>query len=99
MHNETKDSITAYHHKTVTFAANTPTKTQPDIIPESSLPSSTAEDVAATSAKIVIAGGGIVGLVMALALHHHGVCHQVHVYEQAPAFQEDVGEYRGILIE
>jgi NADPH-dependent 2,4-dienoyl-CoA reductase/sulfur reductase-like enzyme len=41
---------------------------------------------------IVIVGGGIVGLVLALALHHHGVCRHVQVFEQAPAFHEDVGE-------
>lgn len=41
---------------------------------------------------VVIAGGGIVGLVLALALHQHGVCQHLHIYEQAPAFHDDVGE-------
>lgn len=45
-------------------------------------------------ADIVIAGGGIVGLVLALALHHHGVCRHVQIYEQASAFHDDVGESR-----
>lgn len=50
------------------------------------------DDSAANADNIVIVGGGIVGLVLALALHHHGVCQKVQIFEQAPAFHEDVGE-------
>lgn len=46
-------------------------------------------------AQILIAGGGIVGLVMALALKKHaGLTAQV--YEQAPSFDRDVGAGMGL---
>lgn len=43
-----------------------------------------------TPARIVIAGAGIVGLVLALALHKHcGL--KVELYEQAKTFNDGVG--------
>lgn len=46
-------------------------------------------------AQIVISGAGIVGLVLALALHKHvGVTPEL--YEQASAFQDDVGAAMGM---
>jgi glycine/D-amino acid oxidase-like deaminating enzyme len=47
--------------------------------------------------NIAIAGGGIVGLMLALALTQQGVADNsrpertIHVFEQAPAFHDDVG--------
>jgi 2-polyprenyl-6-methoxyphenol hydroxylase-like FAD-dependent oxidoreductase len=46
-------------------------------------------------AQVVICGGGIVGLVLALALHEHvGV--KAEIYERVPEFQEDVGAGMGM---
>lgn len=46
-------------------------------------------------AQVVICGGGIVGLVLALALHEHvGV--KAEIYEKVPEFQEDVGAGMGM---
>lgn len=44
--------------------------------------------------KICIVGGGIVGLVLALALHKIGV--SASVYEREPAFHDDVGAGQGM---
>ena len=46
-------------------------------------------------AKVVIAGAGIVGLVLALALHEH-VGIKAELYERASAFHEDVGAGMGM---
>ncbi|CAJ1954763.1 unnamed protein product [Cylindrotheca closterium] len=52
------------------------------------------EDVEEPS-EIIIVGAGIVGLVMALALHKHlGV--KIDLYEQAQAFHDDVGAGMGM---
>jgi 2-polyprenyl-6-methoxyphenol hydroxylase-like FAD-dependent oxidoreductase len=46
-------------------------------------------------AQVVIVGAGIVGLVLALALHKHcGI--KVELYEQAQAFHDDVGAGMGM---
>jgi hypothetical protein len=46
-------------------------------------------------AQVVIIGAGIVGLVLALALHKHcGI--QVELYEQAQTFHDDVGAGMGM---
>ena len=42
-------------------------------------------------ATVVIAGGGIVGLVLALALKKHCNLNGIEIYEQAKAFTDGVG--------
>ena len=44
---------------------------------------------------VVIVGGGIVGLVLALSLNKHAGL-KARIYEQAPAFQDDVGAGMGM---
>jgi hypothetical protein len=77
----------------ITTTATTTSTTKPDSLPVS--PFTGFETPADIVNDMVIAGGGIVGLVMALALHHHHICRHntIHIYEQAPAFHEDVGEF------
>lgn len=54
-----------------------------------------ASDDESTMPPVLIVGAGIVGLVLALALDKH--CdHKVELYEQAPAFVDDIGAGMGM---
>jgi ribulose 1,5-bisphosphate synthetase/thiazole synthase len=53
------------------------------------------QPTAAESVDVVIAGAGIVGLVLALAFAKQGIA-PVHVFEQAAAFHDDVGAGMGM---
>ena len=69
---------------------------QPALEEETINNSSTDITEAATSpANVIIAGGGIIGLLMALALNKY-VNVKAEVYEQAEKFEEDVGAGMGL---
>ncbi|KAL3924711.1 MAG: hypothetical protein SGILL_000883 [Bacillariaceae sp.] len=88
-------STVTVHHSNVTVDDATVTSPSSPFITEPS--------------NVSIAGGGIVGLVLALALIQQGVCDNnsseasennkstiIHVFEQAPEFQDDVGAGMGL---
>ena len=73
------------HHQ---GSSNTSTQSKDEIKTTTATQQENVEDV-------VIVGAGIVGLVLALSLHTHaGITPKV--YEQAPAFHDDVGAGMGM---